>query len=66
MRAAFLMLIAANLALYAWYQHYSPVESAVDPEPARRQISPEKIRLLEGKELTSLASAKAKPAPSAT
>jgi hypothetical protein len=63
MRAAFLLLVAANLALYAWFQHYSPAESATDPEPARRQISAEKIRLLEGKELTSLASAKPKPAP---
>lgn len=65
MRVAFLLLLAANLALYAWYQHYSPAESAVDPEPARRQISPEKIRLLEGKELASLASVKPKPAPPA-
>jgi hypothetical protein len=54
MRVVFLLLVAANLALYAWFQHYSPAESAVDPEPARRQISPEKIRLLEGKELTGL------------
>jgi len=63
MRIAFLLLVAANLALYAWFQHYSPVESATDAEPARRQMSPEKIRLLEGKELTGLASAKPKPAP---
>ena len=61
MRIAFLLLVAANLALYAWFQHYSPAESAVDPEPARRQISPEKIRLLEGKELAGLAPG-AKPA----
>jgi hypothetical protein len=65
MRVVFLLLVAANLALYAWFQHYSPAESAVDPEPARRQLSPEKIRLLEGKELTSLAAAKPKPAPAA-
>jgi hypothetical protein len=66
MRIVFLLLVAANLALYAWFQHYSPAESAVDPEPARRQLSPEKIRLLEGKELTSLAAAKPKPAPALT
>ncbi|HTP62521.1 MAG TPA: SPOR domain-containing protein [Burkholderiales bacterium] len=70
MRIAFLLLVAANLALYAWFQHYSPAESAVDPEPVRRQISPEKIRLLEGKESTGLAppaakSAGIKPAASA-
>jgi len=65
MRIAFLLLVAANLALFAWFQYYAPAESAADPEPARRQISPEKIRLLEGRELTSLASAKPKPAPAA-
>ncbi len=54
MRIAFLLLLAANLALYAWFQHTSPAESAADPEPARRQISPEKIRLLQGKELADL------------
>jgi len=61
MRTFFLLLVAANLALYAWFQHYSPAESA-DPEPARRQISPETIRLLEGKELSGSALAASKPA----
>ena len=61
MRIAFLLLVAANLALYAWFQHYAPAESATDPQPARRQISPEKIRLLESKELSSLAAAASKP-----
>ena len=61
MRTAFLLLIAANLALFAWYRYYAPSESAVDPEPARRQVSPEKIRLLEGKELKVLATVKPKP-----
>jgi len=63
MRAAFLLLVAANLALFAWFQYYSGTESASDPEPARRQLNAEKIRLLEGKELKSLASVK--PAPAA-
>ena len=62
MRTVFLLLLAANLALVAWFQHYSPAEGAADPEPARRQINPEKIRLLEGKELSELASAVTKPA----
>jgi hypothetical protein len=64
MRTAFLLLLALNLALFAWFRYYSPAESAGDPEPARRQLSPEKIRLLEGKELKSLATVKPKPAPS--
>jgi hypothetical protein len=63
MRTFFLLLVAANLALYAWFQYYAPAESASDPEPARRQLYPEKIRLLEGKELKNLATVK--PPPSA-
>ena len=64
MRIAFLLLVAVNLALYAWFQYYAPAEGAADPEPAHRQITPEKIRLLEGKELKSLSSIKPKaPAP---
>jgi hypothetical protein len=66
MRIAFLLLVAANLALYAWFQYYAPAEGAADPEPARRQIEPEKIRLLEGKELKSLASVKPRPAAPGT
>ena len=62
MRTVFLLLVAANLALYAWFQYYSPGESASDPEPAGRQVYPEKIRLLKGKELKELAGAEAKPA----
>jgi hypothetical protein len=61
MRTAFLLLLAANLALYAWFQHYAPAESAADPEPARRQLDPDKIRLLDGKELSGLAAAAPKP-----
>ena len=64
MRISFLLLVAVNLALYAWFQYYAPAEGAADPEPAHRQITPEKIRLLEGKELKSLSSIKPKaPAP---
>jgi hypothetical protein len=62
MRVAFLVLVALNLALFAWFQYYAPAEAASDPEPARRQLSPEKIRLLEGKELKSLATVKPRPA----
>ena len=58
MRISFLLLVAVNLALYAWFQYYAPAEGAADPEPAHRQITPEKIRLLEGKELKSLSSTK--------
>jgi hypothetical protein len=46
MRITFLLLLAANLALFGWFQQFSPADSAIDPEPARRQISPEKMRVL--------------------
>jgi hypothetical protein len=63
----FLLLVAANLALFAWFQHFPPAEISADPEPARRQIQPDQIRLLEGKELTALATVKPKPpAPGAS
>jgi hypothetical protein len=61
MRVLFLLLLAANLALFAWWGYYAPSDATADPEPLRRQLSPEKIRLLEGKELKSLVSAKPKP-----
>ncbi len=68
MRILFLLLLAANLALFAWWRYYAPGDPAADPEPQRRQLSPEKIRLLDGKELKALVTAKPKPAaaPSAT
>jgi len=46
MRLLFLLLLAANLALLAWFQHFSPSDGTTDPEPARRQINPEMIRVL--------------------
>lgn len=62
MRIAFLLLLAANLALFAWFQHFQPADGATDPEPARRQIKPEQIRLLEGKEAAGAAVPAPKPA----
>lgn len=62
MRITFLLLLAANLALLAWFEHFSPADSAADPEPARRQISPEKIRVLRDREPVGFAAA---PTPGA-
>jgi hypothetical protein len=64
-RIVLLLLLAVNLALFGWWQYYAPAEGASDPEPARRQVNPEKIRLLEGKELKALASS-ARPGASTT
>ena len=54
MRAFFLLLVAANLALFAWVRYYAAPDGASDPEPARRQVKPESIRLLAGPELAGL------------
>ena len=62
MRALFLLLVAANLALFAWSRYYAAPDSASDPEPARRQVKPESIRLLTGPELAGLPMLKPKPA----
>jgi len=61
MRAIFLLLVAANLALFAWTRYYAAPDSASDPEPARRQVKPESIRLLAGPELAGLPMLKPKP-----
>jgi len=65
MRAIFLLLLAANLGFFAWARYYAPADAATDPEPLRRQIRPESIRLLGGPELAGLPALKPKPAPQA-
>ena len=62
MRALFLLLVAINLALYAWPRYYATPDSAADPEPQRREINPASIRLLTGPELAGLPVPKPKPA----
>ena len=63
MRALFLLLVAANLALFAWSRYNAAPEGTTDSEPMRRQISPEKIRILGGTEVAGLPAPKPKPAP---
>jgi hypothetical protein len=65
MRAIFLLLIAANLALFAWARYYAGADSALDAEPLRRQIKPDSIRILAGPELEGLPVLKPKPATEA-
>lgn len=61
MRTLFLLLVAINLALYAWPRYYATPDSAADPEPLRREINPASIRLLTGPELAGLPVLKPKP-----
>ena len=64
MRTFVLLLLAANLALFAWMRFYAPSESASDAEPLGRQVAPEKIRVIGGPEIARLP-ARPKPEPAA-
>ena len=71
MRAAFLLLLLANLALYAWLRYGA--SETVEPAPLARQIAPDKLKVVAPSSLppvTALtkppASAPAPPAPAAT
>ncbi|MGQ0512365.1 MAG: SPOR domain-containing protein [Betaproteobacteria bacterium] len=46
MRALFLLLVAANLAFFAWWTYYAPTEAGRDPKPPAQQIEPQKLRIL--------------------
>ncbi len=46
MRALFLVLVAANLAFYAWIRFYAPQDSGTDPRPLTQQIEPAKLRII--------------------
>jgi hypothetical protein len=59
MRVAFLLLLFANVAVYAWARYGTPAETA-DPAPGARQIEPEKLKLVAPKDLPAK-----KPAPAA-
>ena len=61
MRAVFLLLVAVNLALFAWVRYYAASDSASDSGPLRRQIKPDGIRILAGSELAGLPVLKPKP-----
>jgi hypothetical protein len=61
MRAAFLILVLANVAFFAWARYLSPADSTADSAPLARQIEPEKLRILGAGEPPA-APASAKPA----
>ena len=46
MRTWFLVLVAANLAYFAWTQYGSPDNAGTDPEPLARQIEPAKLKIV--------------------
>lgn len=53
LRTLCLLLIGANVALFAWAR-LAPPDAGLDSQPFARQIDPEKIRILSEKELTAL------------
>jgi hypothetical protein len=44
-RTLFLVLVFANVALFAWWR-YGPPADAADPAPLQRQIEPEKLKVI--------------------
>jgi hypothetical protein len=66
-RTAFLLLLLANLGLFAWWRYGSPPDAAADPGPLARQIEPEKLKVVSPKDLPAPSPAKpvavAKPEP---
>ena len=50
MRAAFLILVLANVGFFAWWRYGGPSEAA-DPAPLARQIDPEKLKVVAPKDL---------------
>lgn len=66
MRLLFLLLLAANLAFFAWMRFLAGPDPAVDRQPLKRQIEPEKMRIVSERELAQAPpapAAKAKPKP---
>ena len=62
MRVAFLLLVLANVALYAWLRYGTP-ESA-EPAPQSRQIAPERLKIVSPGSLPPVSVApKPTPAP---
>jgi len=49
-RAAFLILVLANVGFFAWWRYGAPSEAA-DPAPLARQIDPEKLKVVAPKDL---------------
>ncbi|HJS38476.1 MAG TPA: SPOR domain-containing protein [Burkholderiales bacterium] len=67
MRLAFLLLLAANIGVFAWMRYLSPPDPAIDARPMTREIEPQKLRIVNESELarTPAPAAKLKPSPEA-
>jgi hypothetical protein len=66
MRTAFLLLVLANLAFFAWSRYVAPPDASADPLPLSRQIEPEKLKIIAPADLPPPAPQKAAAAQPAT
>jgi hypothetical protein len=64
-RLAFLLLLAANVALFAWTRFLAPADPDVDRQPLAREIEPQKLRIVSERELAALRPAPSRPKPPA-
>ena len=64
MRTLFLLLVLANVGLFAWSRYGSPPGASADPSPLGRQIEPEKLKVVQPGDLPPPGAARA-PAPAA-
>lgn len=51
MRTLFLLLLLANVAFFVWSYYVSPSDAGADPAPLRRQIEPQKLKVMAATEL---------------
>lgn len=65
MRILFLVLVAANLAFFAWSQYVSPLDASSDPRPLAQQLAPEKLKILSPADFAAAPAAKPRPGPEA-
>lgn len=63
MRLAFLLLLAANVGVFAWMRYLSPADPGIDARPMAREIEPQKLRIVSERELARKPAPPARPKP---
>ncbi len=63
MRTVFLLLVLANVAVFAWWRYVSPPDAGLDPQPLARQMEPDKLKIVPPAELARQATKKPPAAP---
>jgi len=64
-RLLFLLLLAVNIALFAWSHGLAPADPGIDRQPLARQIEPGKLRIVRESELVKPRAPAPKAAPAA-